>query len=233
MADEIRTSSRQFILEFEKSYRVFLKFNLGLKGRISFDRMGIYLPRIDWNQENSISAEISLKPALVFNSRITEWKGFETFINLAKHLGEEFQYILITSRMTHQNQLIESFISLPTSKVFFGKSVSNFLWEIPAIHIYPTRYGEKVKFPQSIGLNVLECLALGIPSMISEEGFESWPELQNSAAIFVTNWEIDETVRAIRKITESNPKILRTSYNSFHQFISIEQHLNQILNLFE
>jgi len=101
MADQVRASSKQFIMEFDIVYRKLGFLNTWILRKMHFDRMGIDLTRINWVQRNESLIPIVGQPALVFNSRVTEWKGFKTFVDLAHYLGPEFQYILITSRMIH------------------------------------------------------------------------------------------------------------------------------------
>jgi glycosyltransferase involved in cell wall biosynthesis len=232
MADQIRASSKQFILEFETVYRKLPFLNRLIAEKMYFDRMGVNLARIDWQQTRESLIPIAGRPALIFNSRITNWKGFDTFVELARKLGQEFQYILITSRNVHQVESVSNFTQMETAKVFYGKNVSHFLWKVPSIHIYPTKYGVKVKYQQNIGLNVLECLALGIPSIISSENFETWPELDNSNGVYLTDWnlpDVGELIRALVKNIEISEKL---AGNSFREFIGIDSHIIRMLELF-
>lgn len=231
MANQIRASSKQFILELDAVYGERSIVKKYMNKKLCFDRMGVDLARIDWLQVSQNLISVVDKPALIFNSRVTDWKGFRTFLDLARNLGNDFQYILITSRMVHQSELIADFAQLPTAKVYHGKSVAHFLWTVPALHIYPTNYGKRVKFQQNIGLNVLECLALGIPSVISSEGFETWPELRNSKGIFLTDWVMQDISNSIKDLFKSSLVLQPSTNNSFRRLISIEQHLNLIVNL--
>jgi hypothetical protein len=187
--------------------------------------MGVDTLRIMENQGSLKLIKIVGLPALIFNSRLIGWKGFESFLNLAEYFGSKFQYVLITGRLGHQSSLLSRFESLPTAKIFYGKSVSNFLWDVPSIHLYPTNYGAKVKYPQNIGLNVLECLALGIPSIISVEGYETWPEFKNMSLINMSNWNRDDVDEIIKHILgDCGPKPFPLESNLL-RVIGISDHL--------
>jgi len=233
MANQVRASSKQFILEFEATYKRCKFLTKPVLKKMQFDRMGLDLSRIDWAQSNENLIKITDRPALIFNSRVTEWKGFKTFLELAIELGSEFQYILITSRMAHQADLIAQFDGLPTAKTFYGKNVSHFAWEVPCIHVYPTDYGKGVKYRQNIGLNVLECLSLGIPSIISHEGFESWPEFQSINSVMTTGWNINETCEIVRKVLSSQNCQSKILDDYLREVIGIQQHLTRLQKLFD
>jgi len=233
LANQIRASSKQFILEFEIAYRRLNFMNRWVLKKIHFDRMGIDLSRIEWIQNNYDLIPVVNKPALIFNSRLTEWKGFETFLHLAEFLGTDFQYILITTRMGHQNEQLSSFNCLPTAKIFYGKSVPHFYWNTPSVHVYPTNYGQKVKYPQNVGLNVLECLALGIPSIISVEGFETWPEFRGSEMIYTTNWTIEESSKLVKEVLLSPAPRSLLSNETLRGLVGIDQHLMRLQELFQ
>ena len=73
--------------------------------------------------------------------------------------------------------------------LYLGKKPACFKYSDNSIHIYPTAYGDSDKFPQSIGMNLLEFIALGVPGMISNEGFESWPQIKGNSIVQVCNWD--------------------------------------------
>lgn len=232
LAHQIRASSKQFLLEFEEVYGRYPLYNKCIRKKIVFDRMGIDLERIIWKQSKNNLIKITGKPALLFNSRTIGWKGFETFVSIANFLGEKYQYIVVTTRDSHDLQLLNSFMNLPTAQVFNGVSVAHFDWEVPTIHIYPTNYGIKTEFPQSIGLNVLECMALGIPNLISREGFESWPEFRNSSLIQTVDWTARESVtRAIELLLANGDSRGCSSLGNAHgkDVIGIDQHIIRLM----
>lgn len=235
MADSIKASSKQFILESNSALSNYPFYENLVKRKLGFDRMGVDLGRIDWLQKNSMVARVEGKPALLFNSRTIAWKGFDKFVSLAEYLGEEYQYIVITSSSIHNSELVDKFKQLPDARLYFGLSVAHFSWEVPTIHIYPTDYGPKVNFPQSIGLNVLECLSLGIPSFISQEGFESWPEFRNSRFVREVDWSLVEEVKIqVEKVllNAQSWSTMQHEMRRIRSIVSIEEHINRLMKEF-
>jgi glycosyltransferase involved in cell wall biosynthesis len=234
LAKKILVSSLQFSLDL----KAYLRKNrlLGLLFRIEteFDRMGIFLPRLldtttDAKQFNC-DPEI---PHLLSISRITSWKGIETFIDISqrKELNDFHSVVLSTSTgrrdiLDPDNQTFVNF------HIFENFGVASMPRDINYIHIYAAKYPEKVKFPQCIGMNVLECLALGIPSVISEENFESWPELKNNPLVFASNWkDADDVVKKIR-LLKAIPLAERESFAiDVRPLISISHHIEKLIQL--
>lgn len=97
----------------------------------------------------------------------------------------------------------------------------------------PTNYGQKVKYPQNVGLNVLECLALGIPSIISVEGFETWPEFRGSEMIYTTNWTIEESSKLVKEVLLSPAPRSLLSNETLRGLVGIDQHLMRLQELFQ
>jgi hypothetical protein len=79
-------------------------------------------------------------------------------------------------------------------------------------------------------MNVLECLALGIPSIISEEGFESWPEFKNFDLISTCTWkssqEFENILAKFENISETQRKF---SISSIENSISIVKHVDNLI----
>ena len=113
---------------------------------------------------------------------------------------------------------------------FYSKSPASFKYPSKSLHIYPTNYGDSVKYPQSIGMNVLEFLALGVPSLISIEGFQSWPELEKSVLIETCNWfnplEVDKKANKLLNVDEASA---RDESLKLRESISIERHVTNLV----
>jgi hypothetical protein len=82
-------------------------------------------------------------------------------------------------------------------------------------------------------MNVLEFIALGVPSIISNEGYESWPEIKGNPIVQVCNWdnemEIKNIVKSILNMSKED-KINSTA--KLREIISIDSHVkNLIFNL--
>lgn len=230
-ANEIAFSSNQFLLDWNvelvqsKIYWVFHKKKMG------FDRMGVYLPRLEWGKLNGKEICDSRVPHLIFMSRISTWKGSKDFTEICnRNLKQNLHAIAFVSPSSRKDLFDPIEFSSDTAHVLYARGLTNTLVDHNSIHIYPSNYGPKVRFPQSIGMNVLEMIACGIPSLISEEGFESWPELRDSLLVQVVNWdskiEVDEAItRALNLSIEER----RVATEKLLNTISIEQHVNRIV----
>jgi hypothetical protein len=117
-------------------------------------------------------------------------------VNFSDELLQQFDYDRIS------NHLIE------------GKPPS-FLSEISTpIHLYPTNYGSKTRYPQSIGLNVIEFAALGIPSLVSKEVVTTYPELLE---------------RKIDILSSINTEVRHEKALWVREYCSIDTHLNTLI----
>jgi glycosyltransferase involved in cell wall biosynthesis len=155
-------------------------------------RNGVFLPRLDeCKQPNSLNSAInSGVRRLVFIGRLTEWKGFEKFIEIAFLQKLEHLRILIVTP-TNPGKLIKitdkSF--LERIKIEVGKSIHQIPFEKGDIHLYPANYGDQKDYVEGVSINVLEMACLGIPSLITQNGNKTWPELSDLGVVFEVNWE--------------------------------------------
>lgn len=227
-ANKLFVSSNQFKLEIE----TYLKDNWWgalFRKKIYFDRMGIYLDRVD-NQLKEIVCQEAI-PHLIFSSRMTEWKGFQVFLNLASKFNSINHKIVFEISKAKNRQTEIQDLDKDDNHAFYSKSPVSFKYPSKSLHIYPTNYGDSIKYPQSIGMNVLEFLALGVPSLISKEGFESWPELEKSVLIETCNWlnsiEVDDKLNILLNIDETSA---RDESLKLRESISIERHVTNLVS---
>ena len=226
-ADKLFVSSNQFKLEIE----TYLKNNWWgtlFRKKIYFDRMGIYLDRID-NQFKAVVCQEAV-PHLIFSSRMTAWKGFQVFLNLASEFNSiNHKVVFEISKVKNKQNEIQD-LEKHDNHAFYSKSPASFKYPSKSLHIYPTNYGDSVKYPQSIGMNVLEFLALGVPSLISIEGFQSWPELEKSVLIETCNWfnplEVDKKANKLLNVDEASA---RDESLKLRESISIERHVTNLV----
>ena len=227
-ANKLFVSSNQFKLEIE----TYLKSNWWgslFRKKISFDRMGIYLDRVD-NQFKEIVCQEAI-PHLIFSSRMTEWKGFQVFLNLASRFNSINHKIVFEISKAQNGQVKIQDLNKNDNHAFYSKSPVSFRYPSKSLHIYPTNYGDSIKYPQAIGMNVLEYLALGVPSLISKEGFESWPELKKSVLIETCNWsdskEVDDKLNKLLNVDESRA---RAESLKLRQSITIDRHVTNLVS---
>ena len=227
-ANKLFVSSNQFKLEID----TYLKDNWWgalFRKKIYFDRMGIYLDRVD-NQFKAVVCQEDI-PHLIFSSRMTEWKGFQVFLNLASKFNSiNHKVVFEISKVKNRQNEIQD-LDKDENHAFYSKSPVSFRYPSKSLHIYPTNYGDSIKYPQSIGMNVLEFLALGVPSLISEEGFESWPELEKSVLIETCNWfnstEVDNKLNKLLNVDETSA---RDESLRLRESISIERHVTNLVS---
>jgi hypothetical protein len=234
-AHNLYVSSMQFKLSWDQEIKRSRFWKRIFTKEIQFDRMGVYLPRLQWQGWGKESPCISEVPHLIFMSRITTWKGFSNFARICENdLGSNRHATVITTRNGRKEIFDPERFKDDYRHVIFESGPATVQFPKGSIHIYPTNYGVATQFPQSIGMNVLELLALGVPSMISKEGFESWPELASSPMVRICDWEsADEVIRLIREIeslteVEIKNEILRISLS-----ISIETHGRKLLAMIQ
>ena len=227
-ANKLFVSSNQFKLEIE-SYLESKWWGALFRKKIYFDRMGIYLDRVDNQPKSHICSETM--PHLIFSSRMTEWKGFQVFLNLSSKFNSENHKIVfeITKMKNKRNDIHD--LNADDNHLFYSKSPVSFKYPLKSLHIYPTSYGDLIQFPQSIGMNVLELLALGVPSLISIEGFQSWPELQRSVLIETCDWsdptEVDNKMKKLLNVDQSSA---RDESIKIRDSISIERHVANLIS---
>ena len=232
-ADELHASSRQFVLELEQYLqgRRILRFVFRLK--IDFDRMGVLLDRILIQDANRMREQESQQATILFMSRVAIWKGFGKFIHIAKELGEDFDYAVITSRFHNDTFEVQRLCNEVGARLIFGSNVAKVDRGLRSIHLYPADYGMEIEYPQNIGLNVLESIALGVPSLISIEAFWSWPELSDSNLVWTTDWSDSDVKEKIRKILQIPVGDLLKEAKKVEDAISIESHVESLIDFLE
>jgi hypothetical protein len=120
------------------------------------------------------------------------------------------------------------------SHVVFNSSVTSLQLNLGSVHLYPSDYGPSIKYPQSIGMNVLEMISQGIPSLISKDGFESWPELRESELVKVVDWtNKEEVLRAVESSRKLSSQSRKEEFEKLSGVISIEDHCRRLVNLMQ
>jgi len=152
--------------------------------------MGVYLPRLKYSDPKNYLRFKEYSPSLIYLSRLTEWKGFNKYLEVCNSsLGLKMNCIIFATQINliDTAKLFNS--DLRSVQVLYETGVAEFRVPYGSVHIYPTDYGQLIDNPQSIGMNVLEMIAQGVPSIISTENFESWPELQQSILVRAVDWQ--------------------------------------------
>jgi len=228
LADKVFAVSNQFGLEIGHLRQKSFFYRVLFRKDISFDRIGVNLKRLD-HQSLHASVKIEGHRPLLYLGRITKWKGFDRFCQYVEEAFQGDDIIVFTSPALHADIFDDGFFKKHNRSIIFSKTIASFLWPSSAIHLYPTFYSDEVKFPMSISLNVLECIYLGIPSVISRENFESWPELKESILCSMTDWSTIELVEIISRLRKVNKENLIEESNKLRGVISIEGHCERVI----
>jgi glycosyltransferase involved in cell wall biosynthesis len=234
-ANHVLFSSNQFLLEWMLLINRKKYSKLIYRKRLKFDRMGVYLPRLsssDFEKKQLCKTDV---PHLIFLSRVTSWKGFEKFKSLTvQYSSSEIHTLAMTASNYRKDILNPDEFNTDQSHVVFNSSVTSLQLNLGSVHLYPSDYGPNIKHPQSIGMNVLEMISQGIPSLISKEGFESWPELQDTELVKVVDWNNTEdvlsTIESSRKLSSQRR---REEFEKLSEAISIEDHCRRLVKLMQ
>lgn len=187
-------------------------------------RNGIYLERLPKK-----SGEYKLNTGhirLVFIGRGITWKNSE--------------YIITTLRRL-KNKKISALLVLPSiplayrealqiefgEKIEFqiGKKIEDIVFTHNDIGVYPVDYGKDARFIESVSLNCLELACLGIPSLVSKFGTDTWPELEQIGIIRTVDWhQSAEFDSAIWHASQLNIDL-----HEIRSLVSIENNLKNIL----
>ena len=149
------------------------KWVVNLGKDINVLRNGVYVPRIP--TLSRIQDEI--RPRIIFLGRITFWKGLEVVADLAKVQSlSSFDFVLIVPQWTEDEVEGLRMILGNRLKIISGKSINEIKFFQGDIHIYPTQYPFDSSFAESISLNCLELAVVGIPSLVTKGGQQTWTE---------------------------------------------------------
>ena len=229
-SDYVWASSNQFKLEIDRLRQESTFFKVIFRGDIEFNRPGIFLNRID--EVSLLTKQERLeKFSLVFYGRAVKWKGFETFLMITSQALSRYSSAVITSKEYESGAGILGPHGRKKPTVYVSQNIASIKWTHRAVHLYPTNYGELNKRPMSVSLNVLECIALGIPSLISQEGFESWPELKDSILCKVTTWDLQEIEKVLLELESYPRETFTKEAKKLRAVISIEAQCKRVIDL--
>lgn len=194
---------------------------ISARRRVKLCRNGIFLPRL---QPGLIESQFSGVKRFLFIGRLTAWKGLETFLKIA-HLNDfkDVKILLITP--TDPSIYLENIESGLRNRIqsVVGKSISEIEFHDGDVHLYPANYGNDI-FIEGISLNVLEMACLGIPSLITQNGCATWPELGNLGLVYEVDWKYPETVSEIVSRIIIQPESIRQA----RLLIDIKNNLDQM-----
>jgi glycosyltransferase involved in cell wall biosynthesis len=166
--------------------------------KVEVCRNGVYLPRLSISNFKESSNAVKVN-RIIFIGRITAWKGLSTFINISQ-LAElrGINILLITPH--NPNEYLTKLDSNLLKRIEFivGKSVSEIEFKSGDLLLYPANYGPDSSFTEGVSLNVLEMASLGVPSLITKNGCQTWPELLKDGIVREVDWtNLEEVANVI------------------------------------
>ena len=109
-----------------------------------------------------------------------------------------------------------------------GKRIEDVAFKANDINVYPVNYGPQAPFIESISINCLEMACLGIPSLITQSGSETWPELVEMGLLYEVDWNNPESLdSALERAKSFVPD--ETLVNRAQNLIFIENNLRSIV----
>ena len=193
-------------------------------------RNGVFLERLPVKSYGHL-ADGTLNIRLIFLGRPTKWKGVDTVLELLKTK----RLISATAIFYFPYENSQLMSNIPTQiqdriTVYFGKTIRDYSPRIGDVHVYPVNYGNRGEFIESISINCLEMMALGIPSCVTKGGLDTWPELSKNSMITEVIWSnLDQTAE---KIFETHMRVHENSdFISARRIVSIDGHIDQLVQI--
>lgn len=225
-ANKIYFSAVQFKLEWERNIVDKIISKVRAKQHRGVDRLGIYLPRVLQNTGGIICDPKIIH--LIYASRLTPWKGLEEFNKIIERNSENHS-VKLTVNLNDDLTPSRKKVIPQKDHVVLCKAPNTLKNLKKSVHLYPTHYGNKVKYPQSIGLNVMEFAVLGIPSLISHEIVTTYPEILDSILVRCVDWHdeklVDYLISALANLTETERKV---AAREIQKVCSIQNHLETL-----
>ncbi len=182
-----------------KDWNYYLHKNLSMRiiagsKQIQTCRNGVFLPRLSKYTKDLIPNSYFIR-RLIFIGRLKEWKGIDTFLEIAQnHELKDFEILIVTP--TDPSKFIEKLDAGFQKRItcVVGKSSSEISFKPNDIHLYPANYGPESLYTEGVSINVLEMACLGVTSLITFGGSETWPELVKLGLVVEVNWTNSKSV---------------------------------------
>lgn len=192
---------------------------------------GVYLPRLPIKTQVDLPRKAT---RIIFIGRNVAWKNLDYVIRLFRYLynSEYFnrKINLALIMPSADNRFIVELQSEFGHNVqfFLGKKLEDIHFYDGDINVYPVDYGPEAQFTESVSLNCLEMACLGIPSLVTPGGTETWPKLVDSGLLREVEWEnFSEVSRAI--VSLSNREFSTELTNLARREVDIMTNVTNIL----
>jgi glycosyltransferase involved in cell wall biosynthesis len=206
----------------------FIFKNLVARKKIEVMRNGIYLDRLPPISGYTI---VKSPPRLVYLGRNTSWKGVSTFLEIA--LSPQLRDFQLLFMVPNAGDIDLSLVDNENSKrvsILAGKTIASYVPRQGDVHLYPANYGAAAKYVESVSLNCLELACVGIPTLLSNGGLSTWPDLIQFNIFHETDWSNrDEVVNEILRI--SNLRYEPETIKALASKIDINNQLRSLVEL--
>ena len=194
--------------------------------KIQLLRNGIYLDRLP---KIGNPVKPNFRPRIIFLGRLSFWKGLNTVKNLARSSNlSDFDFLLMVPTITPEDLTELTSILGERLTLIEGKSIASLVPHPGDVHIYPADYGHQVEIIESVSLNCLEMCAIGIPSVVSQGGLLTWPELYLFELFEEVDWSnLGEVEIAIK--TLSGRDMSMKKHEEVRELISIENQIQKLI----
>ena len=195
--------------------------------QINTCRNGVFLPRVSINS-NIVPQNTKYSGRLVFIGRLKAWKGLDTFLQIVQsNRLKDYEVLIVTP--TDPVDFIEKLDNDFQKRItcIVGKSISEIDFTSSDIHLYPANYGPDSLFTEGVSINVLEMACLGIPSLVTSGGTQTWPELVKLGLLVEVDWGNLESV--VETITSGVSLSNFAAIDSARQIIDIRNNISQLI----
>lgn len=197
--------------------------------RPNVHRNGVYLDRLPMPELDH--GAISGRRRLVFIGRNVGWKNPDLVLDMLRSdTGKTLSALLVVPII--DKSFVNSLTTEFGERVEFivGKRIEDVAFKSGDIHVYPVDYGPSAKFTESVSINCLEMACLGIPSLVTQNGTHTWPELLELGLLVEVNWSnresIQDSLRQAMKFQASEPILSRA-----REVISIRRNVSELLRI--
>ncbi len=204
-SDEIYGYSRAVVEDWNKRIHKNLlsRLILGRKQLIVL-RNGIYLERLPDIPTRTKFDKKEIR--MVFIGRGVSWKNKEFIIStLRRHKDQNISVLLVLPYITTENQRLLEIEFKEKIKFEIGKKIEDIIFTPNDINIYPVNYGPDAEFIESVSLNCLEMACIGIPSIVTKDGVDTWPELVDLNIIHEVDWrkipDFDNALKVVANLS--------------------------------
>lgn len=197
------------------------------KLELKLHRNGVYLPRLP-KVVNTFSRNSS--PRLLFIGREVAWKNLNFLFELlrSKELRNFNALIVLPSIDLKTRLQLEA--EFPNRVQFeIGKKIEDIVFERSDINIYPVNYGQGAKFIEAVSINCLEMACVGIPSLITSGGNQTWSELAKLGVLREVDWR-DTKVISSQLLELQAMKFSEDVIDEAQRTVDIKNNLQSLLN---